>query len=83
MLFTRLTLVESVPEGLSFPSGSPHLPSISETWTNLLNRANSSVHIGAFYFTLRDSDMGLTEPSSVLVCSAVDILLCISENNEL
>ncbi|XP_077092096.1 5'-3' exonuclease PLD3 isoform X2 [Siphateles boraxobius] len=62
----RLTLVESVPEGLSFPSGSPHLPSISETWTNLLNRANSSVHIGAFYFTLRDSDMGLTEPSSLL-----------------
>ncbi|XP_067312732.1 5'-3' exonuclease PLD3 isoform X2 [Pseudorasbora parva] len=62
----RLTLVESVPEGLSFPSGSPYLPSISDTWTNLLNIANSSVHIGAFYFTLRDSDMGLTEPSSVL-----------------
>ncbi|XP_051506563.1 5'-3' exonuclease PLD3-like isoform X2 [Myxocyprinus asiaticus] len=62
----RLTLVESVPEGLYFRSGSPHLPSISETWTNLLNRANSSVHIAAFYFTLRDSDLGLTEPSSVL-----------------
>ncbi|XP_016310945.1 phospholipase D3-like isoform X2 [Sinocyclocheilus anshuiensis] len=62
----RLTLVESVPEGLSFPSGSPHLQSISDTWTNLLNKANRSVHIGAFYFTLRDSDLGLTEPSSVL-----------------
>ncbi|KAF4104685.1 5'-3' exonuclease PLD3 isoform X2 [Onychostoma macrolepis] len=62
----RVTLVESVPEGLIFPSGSPHLPSISDTWTNLLNRANRSVHIGAFYFTLRDSDSGLTEPSSVL-----------------
>ncbi|XP_043113419.1 5'-3' exonuclease PLD3 [Puntigrus tetrazona] len=62
----RLTLVESVPEGLRFPSGSPHLPSISDTWTNLLNGANRSVHIGAFYFTLRDSDLGLTEPSSVL-----------------
>ncbi|XP_016103969.1 uncharacterized protein [Sinocyclocheilus grahami] len=62
----RLTLVESVPEGLSFPSGSPHLPSISDTWTKLLKKANRSVHIGAFYFTLRDSDLGLTEPSSVL-----------------
>ncbi|XP_051514249.1 5'-3' exonuclease PLD3-like isoform X2 [Myxocyprinus asiaticus] len=60
----RFTLVESIPEGL--PSGSPHLPSISEAWTNLLNGANSSVHIAAFYFTLRDSDLGLTEPSSVL-----------------
>ncbi|XP_026081116.1 phospholipase D3-like isoform X2 [Carassius auratus] len=62
----RLTLVESVPEGLSFPSGSPHLPSISDTWIHLLNKANHSVHIGAFYFTLRDSDLGLTEPSSAL-----------------
>ncbi|TRY88702.1 hypothetical protein DNTS_006272 [Danionella cerebrum] len=62
----RLTLVESIPEGLSFPSGSPQLPSISETWTDLLSKANSSVHIAAFYFTLRDSDMGLTEPSSIL-----------------
>ncbi|XP_052430196.1 5'-3' exonuclease PLD3 isoform X1 [Carassius gibelio] len=62
----RLTLVESVPEGLIFPSGSPHLPSISDTWINLLNKANRSVHIGAFYFTLQDSDLGLTEPSSVL-----------------
>ncbi|RXN35225.1 phospholipase D3-like isoform X2 [Labeo rohita] len=62
----RLTLVESVPEGLSFPSGSPHLPSIAEAWTKLLNKANRSVHIGAFYFTLRDLDLGLTEPSSVL-----------------
>ncbi|XP_052010995.1 5'-3' exonuclease PLD3-like [Xyrauchen texanus] len=60
----RFTLVESVPEGL--PSGSPHLPSIFEAWTDLLNGANSSVHIAAFYFTLRDSDLGLTEPSSVL-----------------
>ncbi|XP_057205870.1 5'-3' exonuclease PLD3 [Triplophysa rosa] len=60
----RLTLVESLPEGVYFPSGSPHLPSISDAWTNLLNRANSSAHISAFYFTLRDSDLGLTEPSS-------------------
>ncbi|KAI4874729.1 hypothetical protein NFI96_028351 [Prochilodus magdalenae] len=61
----RLTLVESLPEGVLFPHSSPHLQSISHTWTNLLNRANSSVNIAAFYLTLRDSDIGLTEPSAI------------------
>ncbi|XP_060783981.1 5'-3' exonuclease PLD3 isoform X2 [Neoarius graeffei] len=61
----RLILAESIPEGMLFPSGSPHLQSISHTWTNLLNRANSSVNIAAFYLTLRDSDIGLTDPSAL------------------
>ncbi|XP_072520124.1 5'-3' exonuclease PLD3 isoform X2 [Salminus brasiliensis] len=61
----RLTLVESLPEGMLFPRGSPHLQSISHTWTSLLNRANSSVDIAAFYLTLRDLDTGLTEPSAI------------------
>ncbi|KAM9471057.1 5'-3' exonuclease PLD3 isoform 1-T1 [Clarias gariepinus] len=61
----RLTLCESIPEGMLFPSGSAHLQSITQTWTNLLNRANSSVNIAAFYLTLRDSDIGLTDPSSM------------------
>ncbi|CAB1337578.1 unnamed protein product [Coregonus sp. 'balchen'] len=61
----RVSLVESVPEGLFYPPDSSSLPSISETWTNLLTRANRSVDIAAFYFTLRDTDLGLTEPSAV------------------
>ncbi|XP_053486949.1 5'-3' exonuclease PLD3 [Ictalurus furcatus] len=61
----RLTLTESIPEGMLFPSGSPHLQSIAHTWTNLLIRANSSVNIAAFYLTLRDSDLGLTDPSAM------------------
>ncbi|KAG7329310.1 hypothetical protein KOW79_007484 [Hemibagrus wyckioides] len=61
----RLTLTESIPEGMSFPSGSPHLQSITHTWTNLLNRANASVNIAAFYLTLRDSDIGLIDPSAM------------------
>ncbi|XP_066505357.1 5'-3' exonuclease PLD3 isoform X2 [Hoplias malabaricus] len=61
----RLTLVESLPDGLLFPHDSPKLPSISHTWTSLLNRANISVNIAAFYLTLRDSDIGLTEPSAM------------------
>lgn len=61
----RLTLVESLPEGMHFPSGSPRLQSISHTWKNLLDQANSSVDIAAFYFTLRDLDTGITDPSSM------------------
>lgn len=64
---SRLTLTESIPEGMSFPSGSPHLQSITHTWTNLLNRANTSVNIAAFYLTLRDSDIGLIDPSAMQV----------------
>ncbi|KAG9272514.1 hypothetical protein AMEX_G13514 [Astyanax mexicanus] len=61
----RLTLVESLPEGMHFPSDSPHLQSISHTWNNLLKQANSSVDIAAFYFALRDLDTGITDPSSM------------------
>ncbi|KAL0973683.1 hypothetical protein UPYG_G00209520 [Umbra pygmaea] len=60
----RVSLVESIPEGLIYSSGSTSLPSISETWINLLTRANISVDIAAFYFTLRDSVIGLSEPSA-------------------
>ncbi|XP_036799406.1 uncharacterized protein LOC118938731 [Oncorhynchus mykiss] len=40
------------------------MQSISATWTNLLISANSSVDIAAFYFTLRDTGLGLTKPSA-------------------
>ncbi|KAM4621661.1 inactive phospholipase D5 [Polymixia lowei] len=58
----RVRLVESIPVGL-YPSAPSPLPSISDSWLHLLNNANSSVHIAAFYFTLRDTDTGLAEPS--------------------
>ncbi|XP_063045542.1 5'-3' exonuclease PLD3 isoform X2 [Engraulis encrasicolus] len=60
----RFTLVESIPEGLTFPPDSPLLPSISQAWKDLLDKANASVDVAAFYVTLRDSDLGLTEPSA-------------------
>ena len=57
-------MVESIPEGLIYPPGSPLLPSISQTWKDVLDKANQSVDIAAFYLTLRDNGMGLTEPSA-------------------
>ncbi|XP_036404160.1 uncharacterized protein pld7 isoform X2 [Megalops cyprinoides] len=58
-------LVESLPEGLEFPTGSPILPPISQTWAQMLNQANSTVSIAAFYLTLRASDLNLTEKSAL------------------
>ncbi|XP_028444997.1 uncharacterized protein pld7 isoform X2 [Perca flavescens] len=51
----RVRLVESIPEGLYQPSPSSR-QSIADSWLHLLGKANSSVHIAAFYFTLRDSE---------------------------
>ncbi|XP_050816743.1 5'-3' exonuclease PLD3-like isoform X1 [Gopherus flavomarginatus] len=59
-----LVLVESIPVGLDYNYSSPrHLP-IFQAWMDLLDAANRSVDIAAFYFTLRDSDMKEEEPSS-------------------
>ncbi|XP_074986622.1 5'-3' exonuclease PLD3-like isoform X2 [Caretta caretta] len=59
-----LVLVESIPVGLDYSRSSPrHLP-IFQAWMDLLDAANHSVDIAAFYFTLRDSDMQEEEPSS-------------------
>ncbi|XP_070693272.1 5'-3' exonuclease PLD3 [Pempheris klunzingeri] len=52
----RVHLVESIPEGL-YQSSPSSRRSISDSWLHLLDEANSSVHIAAFYFTLRASDV--------------------------
>ncbi|KAL4631506.1 phospholipase D4-like [Arapaima gigas] len=59
------SLVESIPEGLKFGSGSPVLPPISGAWMKLLSQANKTVSIAAFYFTLRAADLGLEEQSAL------------------
>lgn len=56
----RVRLVESIPVGL-YPSSPSSRQSITDSWLHLLDKANSSVHIAAFYFTLRGDDLGLHE----------------------
>ncbi|CAB1447467.1 unnamed protein product [Pleuronectes platessa] len=51
----RVHLVESIPDGLYLSSPSSR-QSIADSWMHLLHRSNSSVHIAAFYFTLRGND---------------------------
>ncbi|XP_034036945.1 5'-3' exonuclease PLD3 [Thalassophryne amazonica] len=58
----RVQLVESIPDGLH-PSGPPYLQSIADRWLSLLDKAHNSVHISAFYLTLRATDLGFSESS--------------------
>ncbi|XP_044060260.1 5'-3' exonuclease PLD3 isoform X2 [Siniperca chuatsi] len=52
----RVHLVESIPVGL-YQSSPSSRGSIADSWLHLLDKANSSVHIAAFYFTLQGSDL--------------------------
>ncbi|XP_073342403.1 5'-3' exonuclease PLD3 isoform X2 [Pagrus major] len=58
----RVRLVESIPVGL-YPSSPSSRQSIADSWLHLLDKANSSVHIAAFYFTLRGNDLDLAGSS--------------------
>ncbi|XP_068181029.1 5'-3' exonuclease PLD3 isoform X2 [Antennarius striatus] len=58
----RVHLVESIPIGL-YEASSSSRRSIADSWLRLLDRANSSVHIAAFYFALRGSDSNFSDPS--------------------
>lgn len=50
--------------GLDYSRSSPRHLTIFQAWMDLLDAANHSVDIAAFYFTLRDSDTQEEEPSS-------------------
>ncbi|XP_077530172.1 5'-3' exonuclease PLD3-like [Haemaphysalis longicornis] len=51
------TLVESIPENLTFTSGSPTHVSTFEGWKTLLQLAKKEIKIASFYWTLRGSDI--------------------------
>lgn len=53
----RIQLVESIPEGLIYPDGSPTFLSTFEAWKILLGLAKKSVNIGSFYWTLLGPDV--------------------------
>lgn len=49
-------MVESIPEGLVYPDGSPSFQSTYEAWNRLITLANKTLDIGSFYWTLRGAD---------------------------
>ena len=57
-----MTLVESIPENLTHPTGSPIHPSTFSAWRQLIATAQTSIDIGSFYWNLRGKD-GDEDPS--------------------
>ncbi|XP_025068842.1 phospholipase D3 [Alligator sinensis] len=60
----RITLVESIPEGLTYGSAVPSHPSTFQTWLELIGGAQSSLDIASFYWTLTNADTHTREPSA-------------------
>lgn len=48
----------------------PTRPNIADSWLHLLHKANSSVNIAAFYFTLRGTDLGFAAATDSQVSEA-------------
>ncbi|KAJ8930749.1 hypothetical protein NQ314_016421 [Rhamnusium bicolor] len=61
---TRLSLIESIPEGLIYSNNSIIYPSTFETWLDLINSAHESIDIASLYWTLRQSEV-YPDPSSI------------------
>ena len=49
----RLSIVESIPENLTFSYGAPMQYSTYQSWMDLLSAAKKSVDIASFYWTLQ------------------------------
>lgn len=52
-----IRLVESIPEGLVYPDGSPTFMSTYDAWSSLIELSENSIDIGSFYWSLRSSDI--------------------------
>ena len=50
---TRLSIVESIPENLTYSSGSPSHGSTYSSWLMLLKAASKTVDVASYYWTLR------------------------------
>ncbi|MCL4126178.1 UNVERIFIED_CONTAM: hypothetical protein GTU68_012388, partial [Idotea baltica] len=53
----RMVLVESIPENLTYPEGSPVFPSTYHAWKSLLKDATKSIDLAVFYWSLKNEDV--------------------------
>ena len=65
-IVNRLSIVESIPENLTYPAGSPSHMSTYDSWMWLLQEANNSIDVGSYYWTLRGFD-DVKDPSDAEV----------------
>ncbi|KAF8795924.1 5'-3' exonuclease PLD3 like protein [Argiope bruennichi] len=57
-----ITLVESIPENLTFAEGEPSHTSVFESWSQLISLAERSIDIATFYSTLKGQDIQPDDP---------------------
>ncbi|KAI4457518.1 phospholipase d - related [Holotrichia oblita] len=57
------SLIESIPEGMTYPNGTASYPSTYETWYDLIDKAQHTIEIASFYWTLRQDEV-YPDPSS-------------------
>ncbi|XP_028403825.1 phospholipase D3-like [Dendronephthya gigantea] len=60
----NITLIESIPENMTYPKGAPSHPSIFTSWLKLLDAAKSNIYIASSYWSLRSEDVPVKDPSS-------------------
>lgn len=61
-----MILVESIPENLTYPSGSVQHMSTYDAWMELLEVAETSIDIASFYWTLTGT-ADIQDPSDMQV----------------
>ena len=60
----NITLIESIPENLTYPDSAPSHPSIYSGWLQLLDAAQSTIYIASSYWSLRPEDVPVNDSSS-------------------
>ena len=59
----RMSLVESIPEGLTYNESLTHL-STYDAWVHLINSAEERIEIGSYYWTLQTSNLSSADKVS-------------------
>ena len=62
-----ISLVESIPDNLTYSAGSPSHSSTFDTWMTLIRSSKKTIDIASFYWSLRGSDVW-RDPSDWQVC---------------
>ncbi|XP_007473521.1 5'-3' exonuclease PLD4 [Monodelphis domestica] len=60
----KFVLVESIPEDLPYLPARPAAQPLIQSWMELLDSAQDSVHVASFYWSLTGSDIGVNDSSS-------------------
>lgn len=59
----KLTLVETIPDNLTYPPGSPIHMDTYLSWDHLIDQAHDGIDIGSYYWTMREEDV-VPDPSA-------------------